>query len=286
MPWTNYHSHSHYCDGVAPPEEHIQAAIDKKFLAFGCSSHAYLPFDQSWSIKEERIPEYKEEILGLKKKYADQIEIYFSFEVDYIPGMIGPTETKNKFDLDYTVGSVHFVDAWESGKPWGIDGKRQEFVDGIELLFGQSPQKAVSRYYELIRQMLEKDCPDILGHMDKVKMHNSKGPIFEETEKWYRDAVMATLETAKSTDVIIELNTRGLYKKKTTEAYPSKWILEEIHKMGIPLTINSDSHHPREIDAFFSDSAELLRVIGFSELRILLEGVWQDRAFNQEGFLR
>ncbi|MEM8888276.1 MAG: histidinol-phosphatase [Bacteroidota bacterium] len=286
MPWTNYHSHSHFCDGVAPPEEHIQAAIEKDFLAFGCSSHAYVPFEQSWSIKKDRLQEYKEEILRLKESYADQIEVYYSFEVDYIPGMIGPNGTKQEFGLDYTVGSVHFADSWENGKPWGIDGKRQGFVDGIELLFDQSPERAVSRYYELIRQMLEEDCPEVLGHMDKVKMHNSKGVIFEETEKWYREAVMATLETARSTEVIIELNTRGLYKKKTFEPYPSKWILEAIYDMGIPLMINSDSHHPREIDAHFSDSAKLLREIGFRELRILLNGEWQDRAFDEKGFRR
>lgn len=286
MPWTNYHSHSHFCDGVAPPEDHILAAIEKGFLAFGCSSHAYVPFEQSWSIKEERLPEYAPEILRLKEKYADQIEVYLSLEVDYIPGMIGPNETKKEFGLDYTVGSVHFADRWENGMPWGIDGTREEFTSGIEKLFDQSPQKAVSRYYEVIRQMLEEDCPDILGHMDKVKMHNSKADIFEETEKWYREAVMATLETAGSTDVIIELNTRGIYKKKSFEPYPSRWILEEIYKMGIPLMINSDSHHPREIDENFSDCAKILREIGFRELRILLDGEWQDRAFNERGFLK
>jgi histidinol-phosphatase (PHP family) len=49
-------------------------------------------------------------------------------EVDYIPGSIGP-KSKAILDakLDYTVGSVHFVDSFPDGRGWEIDGSHQVF---------------------------------------------------------------------------------------------------------------------------------------------------------------
>lgn len=285
MSWTNYHSHSHYCDGKEAPEAHIQAAIEKNFLAFGCSSHAYVPFENSWSMKAEDKEKYRKEIAFLRDKYAEQIQVYLSLEVDYIPGMIGPESVRQEMGLDYTVGSVHFVDQFEDGMPWGVDGTFLDFQKGLKEIFSEDIQQVVSRYYELTRQMLQEDCPDILGHMDKIKMHNIKGNYFVETAPWYQQEVFQTLETAKATEVIIELNTRGLYKKKTREPYPSPWVLETIYQMGIPITLNSDSHHPSDIDKFYTESAELLHQIGFRELRIFYNNSWEDRPFNKEGLL-
>jgi len=285
MPWTNYHSHSHFCDGKEAPDVHILAAINKNFLAFGCSSHAHVPFEASWCMKAADKEKYKQVVLGLKEKYKEQIQVYLSLEVDYIPGMIGPNAAQKEMELDYTVGSVHFVDHFEDKLPWGIDGTRQEFERGLAEIFEGNIKGAISRYYELTRQMLKEDCPDILGHMDKVKMHNTHGNYFNETDSWYRKQVLATLEVAKASGVIIELNSRGMYKKKTLDPYPSPWILQKILEMQIPLTLNSDSHHPDDIDKLFEESAKLLIEIGFKELHILLDGEWQPRSFSAGGFL-
>lgn len=285
MPWTNYHSHSHYCDGKEAPEKHIQAAIAKNFLAFGCSSHATVPFENPWAIKEEDKSAYCADILSLKKKYQDQIQIYLSLEVDYIPDMVGPTAVGEEMGLEYTVGSVHFVDQHADGSPWGIDGTRMEFARGLEGVFGQDIERAVSRYYALTRQMLEEDCPTILGHMDKIKMHNKEGGFFQESDAWYQKQVLQTLETAKASGVIIEVNTRGLYKKKTPTPYPSPWVLEAIHDMGIPITLNSDSHHPEDIDKYYTEMAKLLLSIGYKELHVLLDNEWQVRSFSENGII-
>ena len=36
--------------------------------------------------------------------------------------------------------------------------------------------------------------PDIIGHFDKIKMHN-QDRYFSEDEPWYRDLVMELLDT-------------------------------------------------------------------------------------------
>jgi hypothetical protein len=47
--------------------------------------------------------------------------------------------------------------------------------------------------------------------------------------------------------------------------------------------MNSDSHHPDEIDSGFADTAALLRQIGYRSVRVLLNGNWQDRGFTPAG---
>lgn len=276
--WTNYHSHSHYCDGKYEPEKHILSAIKKGFLAFGYSSHGPLPFETNWNIKLDKLPVYLAEIHALKKIYASQIEIYTGLEVDFIPGIVGPSsDFIQATNLDYSIGSIHMVDAFENGYPWEIDGPHQLFLKGLTQIFKGEVRKAVRRYFELTREMLENDPPTILGHMDKIKIQSENGVLFSENDTWYKAEVMKTLETIAGKSVIVEVNTRGLHKKLWDEPYPSYWILKEMHKMNIPIMLNSDSHAPHEIAVYFQEVTERLADIGFKKLKVLLANEWQER---------
>ncbi|KAA6305198.1 Histidinol-phosphatase, partial [termite gut metagenome] len=57
---TNYHSHCAFCDGRAPLEEFIKAAIAQGFTSYGVSSHAPLPFSTHWTMDKEKVPDYLE----------------------------------------------------------------------------------------------------------------------------------------------------------------------------------------------------------------------------------
>ncbi|MEL6846638.1 MAG: PHP domain-containing protein, partial [Bacteroidota bacterium] len=91
MSWTNFHSHSHFCDGKGSPEEQVKSAIEKGMASFGFSSHCPVPFETSWAMKASALPEYLRETRRLQTSYADQIELYVGLEVDYIPSIIGPS---------------------------------------------------------------------------------------------------------------------------------------------------------------------------------------------------
>ena len=90
MNWTNFHTHSHYCDGEGNLEDYIRKAIDKKMFAIGFSSHAPVDFKSYWHMEKTRLDEYLKEISDLQDKYSKDIRIYSGLEVDYIPGIIGP----------------------------------------------------------------------------------------------------------------------------------------------------------------------------------------------------
>jgi histidinol-phosphatase (PHP family) len=284
MSWTNYHSHCHYCDGKYAPEKYIESALQQGLAAYGFSSHAPLPFETTWAMKAENLPAYVAEIRELQEKYREVIQLYCGLEVDYIPGRIGP-KSKAILDaeLDYTVGSVHFVEAFPDGNGWEIDGSHQVFLDGLHEIFKGDVQKAVSRYFELTRQMVEQECPDVIGHIDKIKIQDEGGKLFSQEATWYRQEMKQTLQLIADAGAIVEVNTRGIYKKKTAETYPARWVLEEMYKLNIPVTINADAHHPEEITLHFSDAAQLLQAIGFRQVHILYNGTWQAVGFNESG---
>ena len=291
--WTNYHCHTNYCDGKKSPAEVVTEAVKKNMLAIGLSSHAPLPFERFWCMKHDQLDSYLADIDQLKKT-AKNIEVYAGLEVDYIPETISPNHFIAK--LDYTVGSVHFVDAFHgsnsefdegnrpyAGQRWEIDGTSSLFFDGLQHIFGGDIKAAISRYFELTREMVNTSPPDILGHMDKIKMHNRDNKYFRESDAWYREEVLQTLDSVRKAQMIIEVNTRGIYQKKTDTTYPSPWVLKEILDRGIPVTLSSDAHHPDDLVNHFPEAAAELMKIGFKKIRILLNGRWTDVAFNENG---
>jgi histidinol-phosphatase (PHP family) len=133
--------------------------------------------------------------------------------------------------------------------------------------------------------MIRQAPPTILGHLDKMKIQNLNSTFFDEQDGWYREEIKQTLDSLKGTDIIVEVNTRGLYQKKSATTYPSPWILAQIKAAGIPITLSSDAHHPDQLFGQFSETAGLLKSIGFKKIKILLHGVWSEVDFDENGLL-
>jgi len=62
---------------------------------------------------------------------------------------------------------------------------------------------------------------------------------------------MKTLGMIRNAGSIVEVNTRGLYKKRSDSLFPGPAILKKILALGIPITISSDAHKPHELSLFF-----------------------------------
>lgn len=284
MIWTNYHSHCHYCDGKNNPEKYIKKAIEQKMMAYGFSSHAPLPFECDWTMSATDTLNYIQELKFLKERYRDQIEIYIGMEVDFVPGISSVHHPQiANLDLDYTIGSIHFIPVNQNAEFFEIDGSHTSFNKGLSSYFRNDIMEVIKIYFHLTRQMLLESPPDVLGHLDKIKIQNEEDKYYHEKSRWYHKQLDKTLEVIKESGVIVEVNTRGIYKKKSPQPYPSPWILEKIHRMGIPITLSSDAHHPDEIIKEFGNTASLLRNIGFKKLHVLLEREWIPVSFDQAG---
>jgi histidinol-phosphatase (PHP family) len=280
--WSNFHTHSDYCDGKGTLEDYLRSAQRSGMSAIGFSSHAPVPFACKWCMRKEHFSRYVAGIDSLTSAYSG-VDIFKGLEIDFIPDIISPADFRSR--LDFTIGSVHFVDGVE-GKHWEIDNTLEVFKDGLQKIFNNNIRAAVTRYLELTREMVRHHPPDIVGHLDKIKIQNTPDRWFEESENWYRDEMDKTLKVVRDRNIIVEVNTRGLYKKKTPDTYPSPWILERICELKIPIMLNSDAHHPDDLIREFEPTAALLKDIGFKNLSILKEGNWKQLPFHSYGFDR
>lgn len=279
--WSNFHTHSHYCDGKGSIAEYLMAARERGVTQIGFSSHAPLPFPCKWCMQRTDEPGYLAEIATARKTHAD-LEIYAGLEVDYIPGVIGPAEFSAS--LDFTIGSIHFVGSF-GNTWWEIDNTVEVFREGLEKIFHGDIRAAIAEYFSLTRGMIRKSPPDILGHLDKIKI-NAKQFSLDESEAWYIDQVEDTLRTVRGTAIIVEVNTRGIYKKKSDTTYPSPWILERVLHYDIPITLSSDAHHPEELTREFDSTLHLIKEIGFKDISVLKNGLWKEVPLNEYGAAR
>lgn len=266
-------------------EAYILAAIDQGLTSYGVSSHAPLPFKCKWSMPLDKVKDYFRRLKYLQSQWGDRIQIYAGMEVDYVPEKAGPrSQFIQSLPLDYTIGSIHFIDFIKPGKAWEIDGANTMFREGLDVLHDNNIRSAIERYYALTREMVLQSPPTIVGHLDKIKIQNSFDAYFSEEEIWYKQAVTETLRAIASKDLLIEVNTRGFYKGKT-DLYPSPKILHQMHKMGLAVTLNSDSHLPEEITKGFSYAYEVLYEAGYREVYALIDGSWQALALGKNGLL-
>lgn len=264
---SNHHTHSLYSDGSSQPEEYITEAITKGFHILGFTEHSPLPFENSFSFRKENKDEYIALMQNLKQKYNSQIAVYSGMEMDYIPGMSENFgKIKAEYKLDYLIGSVHLVRPENNSELWFTDGPNYETYDkGLNELFAGDIKKAVTRYYHQLNEMIENQHIDIIGHFDKIKMHN-RDRFFTEDESWYVSLVSETLDLLQDRDIIVEVNTRGIYKQRSETTYPGLDILKQIKSLRIPVMVNSDAHKPHELDLAFEQAYSLLKEAGIDEV--------------------
>jgi len=277
----NFHTHTNYCDGSSSPEEYVIAAIKGGLSSLGFSGHAPVPFENNFAIKDiSSLTAYADEIRELKKKYSGEISIFLGLEADFIPGIT--MEFKNfrrDFGLDYIIGSVHLVKN-DKNDFWFIDGSDHSiWEDGLKKFFDSDITKAVSQYYHQINMMIETQKPDVIGHLDKIKMHN-RDTYFSESSSWYTGLVKETLDIIKQNDLIVEVNTRGIYKKRSDSYFPGLNILKGMLEMNIPLTISADAHKPEEVSLGIDHASKALLEIGYREVFIYTEKGWKGVPIN------
>ena len=271
----NLHLHSRFSDGHNEPVEYVKSALEMGFKHLGFSEHSPLPFDNPFSLGTKDVKEYIETIGVLQNEYSDYLKLYRALEMDYIPKISTDFDYwRNECKVDYLIGSVHLVAAPDTDKLWFTDGPKYETYDeGLNTLFEGDIRKGVRAYFHQMNEMITTQNFEIVGHVDKIKMHN-RDRYFSEDEKWYQDYVDECLDLIREKNLIVEINTRGEYKKRYPGLFPDGIALEKIKSRNIPVIISSDAHKPHEINLGFNEAILKLKEVGFAELVKFESGSW------------
>jgi histidinol-phosphatase (PHP family) len=276
MRFFNHHTHSTFCDGSKPPLDYVKSALEQDFSVLGFSSHAPLPFENSFALREEKVDEYRQTIRSLSYEYAGRLEIHLSMEIDFIPGLLEDFGYwKKRVNLDYVIGGVHLLVPPGTRELWFIDGPRRETYDeGLKKNFGGDARKAVRTYFNQMNQMVESQSPDIIAHIDKIKMHNQER-FFSVNDKWYLDMLFEALNLVKEKGCIVEVNTRGIYKGRSNELFPNLTALKRIKELGIPVTISSDAHAPDDLSKEYPLAIKTLLEEGITDCMVYSFNEWK-----------
>ena len=284
MSWVNFHTHCSLDDGNVHLEGYVKEALKQNVAILGFSSHNSLPFPVDWVLKRKDYKKYCKTIRILSEKYKDKIRILLGLEMDFLSNIKSfYKEGINLSELGYIIGSIHFVNFFDDTKGWAIDEAPEDFEKGLNEIYNGNIKKVVKDYFKLIRDMLKYENPDIVAHLDLIKMNNKEEKYFSEKEKWYREEITKTLKAVAKSHSILEINTGGIARGKTDSLYPGNGIIEEAYNMRIPITLSSDAHSPEQITAKFREAAILLNAIGYKEVYILHKKTWSPHPISVEG---
>ena len=252
----DYHTHTHYCDGKASPEEMLLAAIDKGLEFYGFSSHSHLPYDEDWNMSHEAQKQYIAEVNSLKKKYASKISVLLGTECDMYSD-----NTLNEFD--YVIGSCHCL--IKDGQYLSVDHSADTYLSIVNSVYSGDHYAFVQDYFETMSTAATRGEFTFYGHFDLINKFNQNSVFFDETDPRYTEPMLCALQKLAKSGKPLELNTKHTFVHSAQEPSQSAHIwLSALYEMGGNIIINSDAHAPSRIAYNFEEATRLAKSCGFT----------------------
>jgi histidinol-phosphatase (PHP family) len=266
----DYHVHTARCGhAVGSMERYVEQGIGAGLRELGFSDHLYL----YWMPSDQRDPElgmaeweldfYIEDVERCRRRYARDIIIRLSIEADFVPGHEAQLEAiLRRYDWDYVVGSVHFIDGWGFDDSRKLAGYAEWEIDAL-----------YARYFDLVGQSAETGLFDTIAHADLIKKFGYRART-DQSEAYARLA-----ERLSRSGVCVEVNTSGL-RKPVSEVYPHPDLLRACWAAGVPTTFASDAHAPGEVAADLESARELMRSVGYDRYLAFAGRQREERLFS------
>ena len=257
----NLHTHTQFCDGEDTAEQMVEQAIKFGFKSIGFSAHGRVGDFSKYSLKQENVIPYREEIKRLKSKYAGVIDVFLGLEFDYYT-------TDSVENYDYSIGSVHYYKP-EPNTVYSLDIKNPEDLQKtIDEVFEGDPLKLAKTYYGLVADLPNKFGKiDIVGHFDLLLKSNDKFMPIDTNDKKYRAIVMDTLRALIGKVQVFEINTGAIARGIKKVPYPQDWVLKEIKALGGKVVLSSDCHIKERMTFWFDEGVEFVKSCGFDEIQ-------------------
>jgi histidinol-phosphatase (PHP family) len=249
------HTHHDRCGHASGKiKDYIDSAIDAGMQVIGISDHS--PYfahelDQPQpgiAMARSDFPNYVAEVLRLKEKYKDRIEVLLGVESDFYVDQIELYRSSYvPFPFDYIIGSVHQTRGISifNRNRWTGKSEEEQIVEK-------------KHYYDLIRQSAESGLFQVLGHIDAMKGYF---PLFANIPG-AENEIDEALKAVAANEISIEINTSGK-TKYCGGWYPSDAILERALHFGVDVTFGSDAHIPERVGDEWEIVQKRLLEIGF-----------------------
>ena len=261
--FSNFHTHTQFCDGKNTPEEMVLEAIRLGCPALGFSGHSNTPFDPGYCMDRKREKAYQREILRLQQAYRDKIQIFLGIEQDYFSAPCNPV-------YQYRIGSVHYVE--KDGQYLSIDDTEDQLRQGVEKLYGGDYYSLCEDYYRLAENVVRRTGCQIVGHFDLVTKFNEKYHLFDETHERYRNAALSALHSLLRQGAILEVNTGAISRGWKSTPYPAPFLLEAIGREQGKVIISSDAHRKEDLLFGFPQAEVLIQQYGIVPAEFPFEG--------------
>ncbi len=203
----------------------------------------------------ERFGKYMVECRRLQEKYSSKITLFAAMEIEtysgyeeFVPFLV------DKFQPDYLVGSVHFVN------DLGFDYSKKQYDKTTECAGGM--ENMYLQYFDIQYEMIKLLKPAVVGHFDLIRIFDQ-----DYRQRLLQPAVVEKIERnlqlIKDLDLIMDFNLRSLLKG-ADEPYISESILLKALELGIAVAPGDDSHGVSNVGLNMETGLEILQRHGLS----------------------
>ncbi|MDZ7341882.1 MAG: histidinol-phosphatase HisJ family protein [candidate division KSB1 bacterium] len=248
----DYHIHTSLCNHAnGTMKQFARFAMAAGLMEIGFADHSPLPsaFDSHYRMLPEELTVYQLVIQDLQR-FFETLNIRIGIELDYISSATGYLhEFVGQHHFDYVIGSVHYLHGNANGRLCYLNDFRAAANDNLYYT-----------YFQQVKAAANSGLFDIIAHFDLPRR------FWGLIDKAGFLCAAEALETIKSNDLCLEINTSGFRTKCVLEPFPGRTLLHLIREMKIPITLGSDAHIPGDVGSYFSEAIHLLKEIGFTEI--------------------
>ncbi len=252
------HMHTPLCGhSVGEPEQFVDTAASKGLSGIIITCHipmeviSYNPGGRT-RMSRDQLVDYREWVE--RARIAGEqcgVEVRYGIEAEFSPIAEDLTimrEILQEEPFDFVLGSLHHQ----------LPCYRNWLKENSLL----TDQEIISRYFKDVRDGFASGLYDSVAHPDLIQIYGTVTPFNPHD---YRKEIQEMLESVKSRDGCIEINTSGLHKG-IFQYHPGPDILQWAADMGIGITLGSDSHTPERVGEHFESMIGILRELGYKEV--------------------
>lgn len=206
-------------------------------------------FQEKWLKKNKFKCSIKDYEVFIDELKAKGYPVKFAMEVCNFRDQEKVEEILSKYEFDYLIASVHFIDGW------GFDSEavKTEF-DNYNLV------DLYEKYVEEIERIAKTGLYDILGHPFNLRVF---GHIPEENIDYLIERACKALKEA---NMCIDINTGSKYRYPIKEISPYNKVMEIAKKYDLPIVLSSDAHNPKHCGNYIKEAAEYAKSFGFTHI--------------------